>query len=365
MFRKIVKNFGPEWGAAVMGTAAICITMQLSSEVARPFSPLLYIGVGFYLLTTVMFVAFLVPWTLRFFMYPEEVKKDLKNPVRGNFFPTMPICFILAGTGTNKLGPMLFGPWLAYHLSIVFFFLGAIGIFTFGFILVREQFLNKDIRLEHANFSWFIPPVSHLIIPVLGACSMDVYWANTDLAPVLFIISMIALGVGFFNFLFVGAAIWHRYIYHSIPPGKLAPTAMVGIAPTAIIVIFLIKFIQAIEASHGSLFGINFMSVFPLVKIVASALWGFSFWWLILAVILVTHYVIKIKDHPLMFGWWAYTFPFEAFVVSTGLLAKCVATPFLHPMLLTLNTLAVIVWVIITFATVKWLESGAFFKPQH
>jgi C4-dicarboxylate transporter/malic acid transport protein len=364
MFKKIIKNFGPEWGAAVMGTAAICITMQLSSEVARPFSLLLYVGLGFYLLATVMFVTFLIPWTLRFFMYPEEIKKDLQHPIRGNFFPTMPISFILAGTGTNKLGPMLFGPWFAYHLSIVFFFLGVIGIFTFGYLLVRIQFLNKEIRLNHANFAWFIPPVSHLIIPVLGACSMDVYWAETSLAPVLFIISMIALGVGFLNFLFVGAAVWHRYIYQDIPQGSLAPTIMVGIAPTAIIVVFLIKFIQAIEASHGNLFGINFISVFPLIKIVASILWGFSFWWLILVAILFAHYV-RMQDHPLVFGWWAYTFPFEAFTVSTGLLAKCVATHFLHGMLIILNILVVIVWITVVFGTIKWLESGAFFKPQH
>ena len=89
MFRRIVKNFGPEWGAAVMGTAALCITMQLSSEVARPFSALLYVGLGFYLLTTFMFIVFLIPWTLRFFMYPEKVKKDLRHPVKGNFFPSM------------------------------------------------------------------------------------------------------------------------------------------------------------------------------------------------------------------------------------------------------------------------------------
>ena len=365
MFKRIVKNFGPEWGAAVMGTAALCITMQLSSEVARPFSPLLYIGLGFYLLAVVMFIAFFIPWTLRFFMYPEEIKKDLKNPIRGNFFPTIPISFILAGTGTNKLGPMLFGPSIAYHLSIVFFFLGTIGIFIFGFLLIREQFLNENIHLEHANFSWFIPPVSHLIIPVLGVCSMDVHWADTGLAPVLFIISMIALGVGSLNFLFVGAAVWHRYIYHTIPQGRLAPTIMVGIAPTAIIVIFLIKFVQAIEASHGTLFGINLISIFSLVKITASILWGFSFWWLILvAILLFTHYV-KIKNHPLEFGWWAYTFPLEAFTVATGLLAQCVAIHFLQGMLLILNTLAVIVWIIVVFGTIKWLESGAFLNPKH
>jgi len=193
---------------------------------------------------------------------------------------------------------------------------------------------------------------------------MDVYWAETSLAPVLFVISMIALGVGFFNFLFVGAAIWHRYTYQGIPEAKLAPTIMVGIAPTAIIVIFLIKFIQAIEASHGSMFGINFISIFPLIKIIASVLWGYSLWWLMLVVILVTHYITT-KAHPFVFGWWAYTFPFEAFTVATGLLAKCVATQFLQGMLITLNIIAVIIWITVVFGTIKWLESGAFLKPQH
>jgi len=342
MFRRIVKNFGPEWGAAVMGTAALCITMQLSSEVARPFSALLYVGLGFYLLTTVMFIAFLIPWTLRFFMYPEEVRKDLRHPIKGNFFPTMPISFILAGTGTNKLGPMLFGPEFSYHLSVIFFFLGVIGIFTFGYLLVRIHFLNSEMRLNDANFSWFIPPVSHLIIPVIGTCLLDVYWAETALASVLFVISMAALGVGFFNFLFVGSMVWRRYVCGTIPQGNLAPTIMIGIAPTAIMVVFLIKFIEAIEAS----------------------LWGFSFWWLFLVIILVTHY-IKIKEHPLGFSWWAYTFPLEAFTVSTGLLAKCVAPYFFRGALIGLNTLAVAIWVVVVFATIKWLESGAFFKQQH
>ena len=97
------------------------------------------------------------------------------------------------------------------------------------------------------------------------------------MAPVLFVISMIAFGVGFFNFLFVGAMVWRRYMCGTVPRGNLAPTIMIGIAPTAIIAVVLIKFIQAIEASHGSLFGINFISVFPVVKIAASALWGFLF----------------------------------------------------------------------------------------
>jgi len=364
MFRRIVQHFGPEWGAAVMGTAALCITMQLSSEVAAPLSPLLYIGLGFYLLATVMFVVFLIPWTLRFFWFPGEVKKDLLDPVRGNFFPTMPITFILAGTGTNKLGPLLFGPSLAYTLAIVFFFVGAAGIFLFGYILLRNQFVNPDVRLEHANFSWFIPPVSHLIIPVLGACSLDVHWAETPLAPWLYVISMIALGVGIINFLFVGAAVWHRYVYSSIPGGRLAATTMVTIAPTSILVVFLMKFAEATEAGHGMLFGLEFATLFPSIKLAASALWGFSAWWLLVAVILFLHYVRK-TDHPLAFAWWSYTFPFEAFIVATGLLAKAVGSDILQPLLVGLNAAAVVLWGIVVFATLRWLDRGGFFESER
>ena len=364
MFRRIVKHFGPEWGAAAMGTAVLSITMQLCSEVASHLSVLLYVGLGFYLLATVMFVMFLIPWTLRFFWYPEEVRKDLLNPVRGNFFPTMPITFILAGTGTNKLGPLLFGPAIAYNLAVVFFFMGAAGIFIFGYLLLRQQFLNKDLRLEHANFAWFIPPVSHLIIPVLGACCLDVHWAGTPLAPWLYMISMVALGAGLINFLFVGAAIWHRYVYAAIPTGRMAATTMVAIAPTAIIVIFLMKFAEAVEAAHGTLFGLEFAALFPVIKVAASVLWGFSAWWLVVAIIMFSHYSSK-GDHPVAFAWWAYTFPFGAFIVATGLLSKAVATEILHPLLIGLNTAAVVIWVIIVFGTLKWLQDGAFFEVKH
>lgn len=364
MFRKWVKNFGPEWGAAVMGTAAISITLQLASETFRPFSMLLYLGAGYFLLTAVLFCVFLIPWTLRFFMYPDDVKSDLNHPIRGNFFPTMPISFILAGTGCNKLGPMLLGPSASYYLGVVFFFLGSIGIFLFGFLLIRSQFMNRNIRHEHANFAWFIPPVSHLIIPVLGSCSMDVHWANTPLSFTLFAISMIALGVGTLNFIFVGAAIWHRYIFTDIPKGKLAPTTMVSIAPTAIMVIFLMKFLEAIEASHGQLFGLILGSLLTPVKLISFALWGYSLWWLIMALILF-HAYISMKDHPFAFGWWAYTFPLEAFAVATGLLSKYLAASLLQVLLLFLNVMAVVIWATVVFGTIRWLDRGEFGDAQY
>ena len=38
MFRKIVRYFGPEWGAAVMGTAALSIALQLMGKSGNYFA---------------------------------------------------------------------------------------------------------------------------------------------------------------------------------------------------------------------------------------------------------------------------------------------------------------------------------------
>ena len=65
----------------------------------------------------------------------------------------------------------------------------------------------------------------------------------------------------------MGAAVWHRYTYRALPPGRLAATAMIAIAPTAIMAVFLIKFAQAIEASHGNLFGLRFPATFSVIRL--------------------------------------------------------------------------------------------------
>jgi tellurite resistance protein TehA-like permease len=94
----------------------------------------------------------------------------------------------------------------------------------------------------------------------------------------------------------------------------VAPTFLIGIAPTSIITVILVKFSGAIE-NVG--IGIELSKILPELKIMSLMAWGFSIWWLVLSVILLLHYV-KNKNHPFVFGWWAYTFPLGAFAISNG-----------------------------------------------
>ena len=127
--------------------------------------------------------------------------------------------------------------------------MGAAGIYGMGFVILLGIFRNRGIQLQHANFGWFIPPVSKLIIPVAGFELAAVFPQHLELT---FGLSMISLGVGFFLFLFVGAAVYHRYVYHDLPMSRLAATFFIGMAPTAIIAVILFKMLHLFEAAKSS-----------------------------------------------------------------------------------------------------------------
>ena len=65
----------------------------------------------------------------------------------------------------------------------------------------------------------------------------------------------------FFLFLFVGAAVYHRYVYHELPPARFAPTFFIGIAPTAVAAVALFKLIHLLR--DGPVFGLEAAALEP------------------------------------------------------------------------------------------------------
>ncbi len=350
--RKPIKNFGARWFAAVMGTGALAISMFLASYY---FAPFLTFAQAFLLLSIGMFLSFLILLTIRVIFHFEKVKKDLHHPIIGNFFPTLPISLIVIGIALNSIGPTLFNSSLIM-VNTVLFVVGSLGVFIFGWLILSINFIHNEIDLEHANYGWFIPPVSHLVIPVLGLSLINQY-NGSALADIVFIISIAAFGIGFLLFLFVGSIIYHRYTYHELPISRLAPTFMIGLAPTSIITIILVKLIDSV---NNISFHIQPDLILPIMKIAAIMMWGFSAWWFILAVILLLHYY-RNDNHPFVFGWWAYTFPLAAFTISNGAVYHLLDYELFEIMLIIFNILLLAVWVIVSLKTLDAIKGGRCF----
>jgi C4-dicarboxylate transporter/malic acid transport protein len=352
---KPVRNFGAQWFSAVMGTGALAISMFLASS---RFTFFLMFAQLFLFLSIGMFLFFLILWTIKILYHFKKVKKELHHPIIGNFFPTIPISLIVIGIALNSIGPTLFNSSLILFNTLLFV-IGSLGVFIFGWLILSIIFVHKKIDLEHANYGWFIPPVSHLIIPVLGLSLINQYTSST-LADIVFIISIVAFGVGFLLFLFVGSIIYHRYIYHELPISRLAPTFMIGLAPTSIITIILVKLVDAVKNVS---FDIQPNLIVPMIKIISVMMWGFSAWWFILAVILLLHY-LKNRDHPFVFGWWAYTFPIAAFTISNGAINHLLDYQLFEIILQIFNILLLAVWIIVFFKTLKAVKKGKCFEEH-
>ncbi|MCW8858776.1 MAG: hypothetical protein OQK50_06985 [Deltaproteobacteria bacterium] len=337
-----------------MGTAVIPLAISfLNFSWVRPLA---FASIVF---SVVVFCMFLAPWTAKFFLYPSSIRKDFNHPIASNFFPTMPIALILFALNLLKYPTMFFSEQFSLQFAYYLWFLGATGIYVMGFVILVHIFRHQEIKLQHANFGWYIPPVSKLIIPIAG---YELAGYFPERAELLITISTASFGIGFFLFLFVGAAVYHRYIYHELPMSRFAATFFIGIAPGAIISVILFKIMHLF--SHHSYMGLDPTTVVTMCKFGIVFTWGFAAWWFIMAVIMILYYLTKI-DLPYALSWWAFTFPAGALCVASGVAWKASQFGIIYYFYLLTVAFLLLVWTLVFIWTMKGVLSGKIFAPTH
>lgn len=350
----IAEHFSPAWFAAVMGTAVIPVAL---SFIDQPWAR--GVAAVFFVLAIVMFLAALGPWLAKFILFPSQVKHDLNHPIAGSFIPTMPIALIVIALDFLKYPDMLASVEVSHSIALWLWLVGSLGIYVMGFVILLHIFRHPEIKMEHANFGWYIPPVSKLLIPVAGFELAHLFPEQLDL---IFGLSIASLGIGFFLFLFVGATVYSRYVYHHLPMSKLAATFFVGISPTSIIAVGLFKLMHLVQVQD--VLGIDAAAVVPMLKLLILANWGLAAWWFVMAVLLMCCY-IKCLDLPYALSWWAFTFPTGALAVATGAAWKATGMGFLFWFYAGVIAFLLAVWTLVAIRTGHGIVTGKVFKPAH
>ena len=353
-FRDTIRYFNPAWFAAVMGTAVVPLSISFADgSWVQP------IASAFMVLGVAMFVVILVPWTLRFFMYPDAIRHDLHHPIAASFFPTMPIAVVVIALDLLKYPEAFFGASTSEEIAFWLWLIGSIGIYAAGFAVLPRIYQSTKIELSHANFGWFIPPVANLLIPVGG---LELALLFPERFELTFLISMISLGVGLVLFVFVGALVYQRYVLESLPISKFAATSFIAIAPTAIISVGLFKLMRLFEAGTPLDVPADAVRAFSVIGILVA--WGFAAWAFVMAVVVVASYVRKL-DLPYALSWWAYTFPIGALAVSTGVVWKVTGFESIHWCYIGVLVVLAIVWVVVAARTAAAVWTGKVLQSPH
>jgi C4-dicarboxylate transporter/malic acid transport protein len=337
-----------------MGTAVVPLAISFIDA-----SWVEYVAAVFVVLSVILFVVILIPWTLRFFLFPAEIRHDLHHPIAASFFPTMPIAVVVVALDLLKYPDMFFSASTSENIAFWLWLIGTVGIYLSGFVVLPRVYQSNTIELSHANFGWFIPPVANLLIPVGG---LELAVVFPDRFEVTFLLSMVSLGIGLVLFVFVGALVYQRYVLESLPPSKFAATSFIAIAPTAIISVALFKLIQLVEEGTPLALSAEAVRSFSILAILVA--WGFAAWAFVMAVVIVASYVRSL-GLPYALSWWAYTFPLGALAVSTGVVWTVTGFESVRWFYIGVAVALVCVWIIVATQTAIAVWTGKVLESPH
>ncbi len=290
----IVKNFIPSWFASVMGTGIFAISSWMYSV----YIPVLkYVAIGLFYLNIIMFFIFLIPWTLRWILFPKDALADLEHPVLSSFYPTIAVAMLVLASDFILIGHNI-------DIAKYFWAFGAIGMLLFSLIVPYYMFKSESIKLDHVNPGWYIPPVGLIVVSIAG--SLIIPHLSGILYEVAVIINYYCWGSGFFLYLALLAIVIYRFILHHPLPSELSPTIWINLGPIGAGIIALINLVN----------NSPFISVKEPFYIFSLLFWGFGVWWALMAIIMTIHYVKKLKL-PYGMPWWAFIFPLGAYVASS------------------------------------------------
>jgi C4-dicarboxylate transporter/malic acid transport protein len=336
-FRRIVRNFAPAWFTAVMGTGGLAIA---SFHFAEVYPVLRTVGSGLHLFNLILCAVLLLPWTLRWLLYPAAALGTLRHPVMGQFYATLPIGLLLLSAGV-----LLYGQ--PTPLAATLWTLGALATIFFSFVAFWVQFHGEHITLDHVTPGLFMPPVGLVVIPLAGQLLLGQMQAGREWVLVL---SVGALGAGLFLWLSLLALTVHRFLLGRPLPGALLPTVWINLAPIGVISADLVGLAQVLPLS-------GLRETFPVL---ALLLWGFGVWWFVMALALTLRYWRR-GELPFALTWWAFTFPLAAFAAASHRLSTLFGLDTVWAVGFAAYVLLVLFWLAAFIGSVRGVVSGRLF----
>jgi C4-dicarboxylate transporter/malic acid transport protein len=303
---QMVRNFHPAWYATVMGTGGLANAVYLFLGKIPFFEK---VAQALVLFNIALFVILIFPWVARWIWHRDILVEDMKNPLLGNFFVTMPVGMVVLGSNLYLIGPKMFTQAFIHLAGLVLFICGAPLIFFFTIAILYYAYTREALSPDHINFSWFITPVADIVVPILGTPIAAHYLSSAyATAKIITIVDIIFYGIGFMLFLFVGSVVFHRFINHKLPHPQVSPTFWIILGPIGIGVVGLFNIADALQS-------LGMLTETGTLKVFGAILWGFGFWAFLQTVVLTIRYWKE--GVPFSMSWWAYIFPFAVYTIST------------------------------------------------
>ncbi|MGA8056376.1 MAG: SLAC1 anion channel family protein [Burkholderiales bacterium] len=300
-----LRHFPVAFFAIVMGLAGLTIAWKRAEVVFHaPFA----VSCAMELVTVLAFIFIAVAYLLKLVSHPADVAKELRHPVRLNFFPTI------------SIGLVLLWIVLVERYFVAAKWLWIVGTtMHLGFTLyVMNAWIHRTgIEVSHVNPAWFIPIVGDVLVPISGVrfFPAEVSWF------------FFSVGIVFWPVLLT--IVMYRLFFHAPLPERLLPTLFILVAPPAV----------------------GFIAYFALTGTVDSFA-RILYYTALAFTLLLESNALRFLKARFFLSAWAYSFPLAAVTIATLLMAHRVGGAGFEWIALALLAVLTVVVVLLLLRTV-------------
>jgi len=352
---EVVRQFTPNWFAATMGTGVLALAL---AQLPGATPGLHRVAEGLWLLNILLFIVFAGLYTARWVLFFDEARRIFGHSTVSMFFGTIPM-----GLATIINGFLLFGVprWGEGVLSLVevLWWIDVAMSLACGVLIPYLMFTRQEHRIDQMTAVWLLPVVAAevaaasggLLAPHLGDAHSQLVMLVTS-----YILWAFSLPVAFS----ILTILLLRMALHKLPHENMAASSWLALGPIgtgALGMLLLGGDAPMIFATNG-LPGMGEVAS-GLGLVAGITLWGFGFWWMLMALLITARYLRE--GIPFNLGWWGFTFPLGVYALTTLKLASLLGLAFFSVFGSGLVALLVVMWLIVGWRTLVGAWHGELF----
>ncbi|MFM9367797.1 TDT family transporter [Streptomyces sp. Da 82-17] len=348
-----LRHLGPNWYAAVMGTAIVA-----SAGAALPAPVPHAAAVAVWALSALLLAVLLVARAGHWLRHRDQARAHLLDPAVAPFYGCLSMALLAVGGGTLTLGGGVLGERAALAVDVVLFSAGtAVGLLAAAaipYLMVTRHKVDPGT----ASPVWLLPVVAPMVSAAQGPLLLPHVPAG-QWREALLLGSYAMFGLSLLATLLMLPLIFGRLVVHGPLPLALTPTLFLVLGPLG----QSTTAVNSLADVAPSAIGGSYAGAFEAFAVVYGVpVLGFALLWLAFALALV----VRAARSGLRFGmtWWGFTFPVGTCVTAAAGLARHTGLTAYEWLATALYVFLLAAWATATIGTAHGLAKGRLLTPQ-
>ncbi|MFI8299477.1 TDT family transporter [Streptomyces nigra] len=346
-----VRHLGPNWYAAVMGTAAVATA---GAALPGPRVPgLRTVCAAVWALSLLLLLALLAARALHWTHHRDQARAHLLDAAVAPFYGCLSMALLAVGGGALTVGRDWIGDDAALALDVVLFTAGTATGLAAAVAVPYLMAVRHRTMAAQATPVWLLPLVAPMVAAAVGPLLVPHLPPGQARATLL--LGCVAMfGLSLLATLLMLPLVFARLITGDPLPLALTPSLFLVLGPlgqsTTAVGAFADAAPGALPAPYTEALGV-------LAVLYGVPVMGFALLWLGLA----GAHVVRARRHGMGFAmtWWAFTFPVGTCVTGAAALARHTGLFVYDGLAVGLFGLLVAAWSVAAVHTVRGLFSGA------